>query len=117
MTEIAAFVARLNRAAATLETLTDPILTEYGNVVRREISKNAPKRTRRQPGSTLDQVSPGVLELRSGYLVGEVRGTAQSSPKSRTFLSDSLSDISKPLARATARAAVSALTDRHFRIG
>lgn len=117
MTTVEQFVARLNAASVTLDGLTDPILTAYGRVVAREVTANAPKRTRRSPGTQMRQTSPGVIELPAGsYLVGAVRGSSRSSPKSRTFLSDSLDGISAPLARATAKAAVSALTDGRFSI-
>lgn len=111
MTTIDQFAARLN-AAAQVEGFTDPILSEFGDIVAGKVSEHAPKRTRRSPGPGLEQTKPGVLELPAGsYLVGEVRGTSQSSPQSRNFLSDALDDARRPLAAAVAKAALSAIAD------
>lgn len=104
------FAARLSNAGALVERYSDPILTGFGEIVASEIEANAPKRTRREPGGGMSQTSPGVIELTDRYLVGELRGSARRSPKSRSFLKDSFTDISGPLAAEVASVALSALT-------
>lgn len=107
MSDIDRFVSHLNQVAANLDQFIDPLLEDFAAQVAKQVSKEAPKRTRRRPGGTLRQVEPGVLELSRGELVGEVRTLPQSSPKSRTFASDALKDVQRPLGRAVINTTVS----------
>jgi hypothetical protein len=111
MTTIDQFVTRLNTVGRRIELFADPILTRFGDIIADQVEAEAPKRTRARAGGGMKQIRPGVLELQGGHLIGEVRGTSQRSPKSRTFLTDAFDDVSGPMAAAVAEIAVSVLTD------